>query len=101
MQDTGEWHELSAHRDALREVHLRDLFDRDPGRGQRLTAETHGLLLDYSKNRLTDDTVELLAALADRANLRRRIEAMLDGEPVNTTENRPAWHAAMSETSHL
>ncbi|MCY3910202.1 MAG: glucose-6-phosphate isomerase [bacterium] len=95
MHDTGEWQALSAHREALDGVHLRDLFDRDPQRGERLVAETDGLLVDYSKNRLTDETVELLAALADRIGLRHRIEAMLDGEPVNTTENRPAWHAAL------
>ncbi len=97
MHDTGEWHALSAHRDALRDVHLRDLFDHDPQRGERLVAETDGWLLDYSKNRLTDETVELLAALADRAELRGRIEAMLDGEPVNATERRPAWHAALRQ----
>ncbi|WP_419929738.1 glucose-6-phosphate isomerase [Candidatus Poriferisocius sp.] len=95
MHDTGEWQALSAHREALDGVHLRDLFDRDPQRGERLVAETDGLLVDYSKNRLTDETVAMLAALADRTGLRHRIEAMLDGEPVNTTENRPAWHAAL------
>ena len=95
MQKTGEWQALSAHRQALDEVHLRDLFDRDPHRGERLTAETDGLLLDYSKNRLTDETVAFLAALADRAGLRNRIEAMANGELVNTTENRPAWHTAL------
>ena len=95
MRDTGEWQALSAHRQALDGVHLRDLFDREDGRGERLIAETDGLLLDYSKNRLTDESVALLAALADRAGLRRRIEAMLDGEPVNATEDRPAWHAAL------
>ena len=97
MHDTREWLALSAHRAALDGVHLRDLFDGDPQRGERLCAETDGWLLDYSKNRLTDETVELLAALADRAGLRRHIEAMLDGEPVNTTEDRPAWHAALRQ----
>ena len=95
MHDTGEWQALSAHREALEGVHLRDLFDGDPQRGKRLVAETDGLLVDYSKNRLTDETVALLSALADRIGLRHRVEAMLDGEPVNTTENRPAWHAAL------
>ena len=95
MQETGEWQALSAHRQALDDVHLRDLFDRDPRRGNRLAAETDGLMLDYSKNRLTDETVVLLAALADRAGLRNRVEAMLVGDPVNTTENRPAWHTAL------
>ncbi len=97
MQDTGEWHALSAHREALGGVHLRELFEGDPRRGERLVAEADGWLLDYSKNRLTAETVELLAALADRAELRHRIEAMFDGEPVNTTENRPAWHVALRQ----
>ena len=95
MYDTGEWQALSAHRDQLDGVHLRDLFDRDPSRGERLVAETDGLLLDYSKNRLTDETVVLLTALADRAGLRNRIEAMFEGEPVNATENCAAWHTAL------
>ncbi len=95
MHDTGEWQALSAHREALEGVHLRDLFDGDPQRGERLVAETDGLLVDYSKNRLTDETVAMLAALADRTELRGRFEALLDGEPVNTTENRPAWHTAL------
>ena len=97
MHDTGEWQALSAHRQSLDGAHLRDLFNADPGRGERLTAETDGLLLDYSKNRLTDETVALLAALADGADLRGRIEALLGGEPVNTTENRPAWHTALRQ----
>ena len=95
MHDTGEWQALSAHRETLDGVHLRDLFNGDRHRGERLVAETDGWLLDYSKNRLTAETVELLAALADQAGLRLRIEAMFDGEPVNTTENRPAWHVAL------
>ena len=97
VRDTGEWQAMSDHRQALDGVHLRDLFDRNAGRGERLCAETDGLLLDYSKNRMTEETVELLAALADRAGLRHRIKAMLDGEPVNTTEDRPAWHAALRQ----
>ena len=95
MHDTVEWQALNAHREALDGAHLKDLFSQDPSRGNRLVAETDGLLLDYSKNRLTDETVELLAALADRAELRNRTEAMFAGEPVNTTENRPAWHTAL------
>ncbi|MCY3634955.1 MAG: glucose-6-phosphate isomerase [bacterium] len=97
MHDTSELQALSAHRRALDGVHLREIFKSDPQRGERLVANTDGLLLDYSKNRLTDETLELLAALADQAELRHRIEAMLDGEPVNTTENRPAWHAVLRQ----
>jgi len=95
VYDTGEWQALSVHRDTLGGLHLRDLFDGDRERGVRLSAETGGLLLDYSKNRLTAETLELLAGLADRAGLRHRIEAMCRGEPVNTTENRPALHTAL------
>jgi glucose-6-phosphate isomerase len=95
MHDTAEWQALNTHREAVDGAHLKDLFSRDPSRGNRLVAETDGLLLDYSKNRLTDETVALLGAVADRAELRNRTEAMLAGEPVNTTENRPAWHAAL------
>ena len=97
MHDTREWQALGTHRRALDGVHLRDLFDGDPQRGERLVAETDGLLLDYSKNRLTDETLALLAALADRAELRGHIEALLNGEPVNTTESRPAWHTALRQ----
>ena len=97
MQDTGEWQALGAHREALDGVHLRDLFEGDRHRGERLVAETDGLLLDFSKNLLTDETVELLAALADRAGLGHQIEAMFSAEPVNTTENRPAWHVALRQ----
>ncbi|WP_419923832.1 glucose-6-phosphate isomerase [Candidatus Poriferisocius sp.] len=95
MYRTDEWQALSAHRQSLADVHLRELFDRDPDRGELLGAETGGLLLDYSKNRLTAETVELLGALADRAGLAGRIEAMMSGEAVNTTENRPALHTAL------
>ena len=97
MRDTSEWQALSTHLKALGGVHLRDLFDRDPDRGKRLCAETDALLLDYSKNRVTDETVALLAALADRSGLRHQIKAMIAGEPVNTTENRPAWHTALRQ----
>ena len=99
VYDTGEWQALSAHREALDGQHLRDLFDQDPSRGERLVAETDGLLLDYSKNRLTDETVTLLTALADRVGLRGRIEAQFNGEPVNTTENRPAGHTSLRQPS--
>ena len=97
MHDTVEWQALGAHREALDGVHLRDLFEGDRRRGERLVAETDGLLLDFSKNLLTDETVELLAALADRAGLGHQIEAMFSAEPVNTTENRPAWHVALRQ----
>ena len=99
MHDTGEWQALGAHREALDGVHLRDLFEGDPQRGERLVAEIDGWLLDYSKNRLTAETVELLGALAEAARLREWIVNMLAGQVVNFTESRPAWHTALRRPS--
>ena len=95
MHDTSEWQALSAHRRALDGVHLREIFNNDPQRGERLVAETDSLLLDYSKSWLTDETLELLAALADRARLREWVLNVFAGKAVNSTENRPAWHVAL------
>ncbi len=90
-----EWATLVAHHAALRDVHLRDLFAADPGRAERMTVEGADLVLDYSKNRLTDETIELLLALAERRGLAERIEAMFRGERINVTENRPVLHVAL------
>jgi glucose-6-phosphate isomerase len=76
-------------------VHLRELFADDPGRGERLTAQAAGLYLDYSKNRITDQTLRLLVELAEQSGLRERIAAMFAGEPINVSENRPALHVAL------
>jgi glucose-6-phosphate isomerase len=92
---TPEWAALELHATALRDAHLRDLFAADPGRGDRLTAEAAGLFLDYSKNRLTDETLRTLVALAERAGLRDRIAAMFRGERINTTEDRAVLHVAL------
>ncbi|MGH2722222.1 MAG: glucose-6-phosphate isomerase [Actinomycetota bacterium] len=92
---TPERRELARHHAAIAGVHLRTLFAEDPGRGTRLTAEAAGLHLDYSKNRLTDETVGLLVHLAERAGLRQRIEAMFAGERINVTEDRPVLHVAL------
>jgi glucose-6-phosphate isomerase len=89
------WAALRAHHAAIRDVHLRALFADDPGRGERLTAEAAGLYLDYSKNRLTDETLRLLLALAEESGVRARMEAMFRGERINTTENRPVLHVAL------
>jgi glucose-6-phosphate isomerase len=89
------WAALRAHHAAIRDVHLRTLFADDPGRGERLTAEAAGLYLDYSKNRLTDETLRLLLALAEESGVRARTEAMFRGERINTTENRPVLHVAL------
>jgi glucose-6-phosphate isomerase len=95
LRSRPEWKALEAHHDRLRGVHLRDLFAKDPARGERLTAEAAGLHLDYSKNRLTDETLGLLLALAEATGVRARIEAMFAGEKINVTEERPALHVAL------
>jgi glucose-6-phosphate isomerase len=92
---TPEWAALEKHAAELSEVHLRALFADDPARGQALTAEADGLYLDYSKNRLTSHTVDLLVALAERAGLRELTEAMFTGGEINTTERRAVLHTAL------
>ena len=76
-------------------MHLRRLFADDPGRGERLTAEAAGLFLDYSKNRVTDETLGLLLQLAEESGLRARIDAMFRGEKINVTEDRAVLHVAL------
>jgi len=95
ITDTPEWQTLAAHHAQLRATHLRDLFAADPGRGDRMVVEVDGLTLDYSKHRVTDETIRLLAAVAERAGLRDRIDAMFRGDHINVTEDRPALHAAL------
>ena len=90
-----EWKALAAHHRQFRGQHLRDLFARDPGRGERLTAEAAGILLDYSKNRVVDETLRLLLALAEACGLRARIDAMFRGEKINVTEDRAVLHVAL------
>ncbi|MBI4636518.1 MAG: glucose-6-phosphate isomerase [Candidatus Rokubacteria bacterium] len=90
-----EWTALEAHCRAIRDVHLRTLFAEDPGRGERLTAEAVGIYLDYSKNRITDETLRLLVRLAESSGLRARIDAMFHGERINVTEERPVLHVAL------
>jgi glucose-6-phosphate isomerase len=89
------WQALDAHHRRVREVHLRKLFADDPTRGERMTAEAMGLYLDYSKNRITDDTLTLLRQLAEESGLRARIDAMFRGEKINSTENRAVLHMAL------
>jgi glucose-6-phosphate isomerase len=90
-----EWQALQRHAEQLKRVHLRDLFAADPRRGERLAVEAAGIYFDYSKNRLTDETIRLLVALANACRLRERIEAMFRGDPINVTEQRPALHVAL------
>ena len=89
------WKSLTSHHKKISKVHLRDLFARDPKRGQRLTASGAGLFLDFSKNRINDETLRLLTALAEQSGLEARIEAMFRGERINRTEGRSVLHVAL------
>ena len=89
------WKALKTHYDSVRRVHLRDLFADDPQRGERMTAEAAGIFLDYSKNRITDETVRLLIELAAESGLRSRIDAMFRGDKINVTEKRAVLHVAL------
>jgi glucose-6-phosphate isomerase len=89
------WQALEAHHASMRGLHLRSLFADDPARGERMTAEATGVFLDYSKNRVNDETLRLLIELAEQSGLRARIDAMFRGEKINVTENRAALHVAL------
>src|ERR1700692_3402577 len=89
------WKALESHYQKIRELHLRQLFADDPQRGERLTLEAVGLFLDYSKNRVTDETLKLLLKLAEECGLRARIDAMFRGDKINVTENRAVLHVAL------
>ncbi len=95
LKQRPAWAELAAHHEQLEPQHLRELFDADPARGERLTAEGAGLFLDYSKNRITDETIELLVALAEQSGLERHRDAMFAGERINVSENRSVLHVAL------
>ena len=95
LTERPAWKALEAHYQQVRELHLRELFRDDPGRGERMTAEAVGLYLDYSKNRLTDQTLKLLLQLAEASGLRARIDAMFRGDKINVTENRAVLHVAL------
>ncbi|HTS24979.1 MAG TPA: glucose-6-phosphate isomerase [Bryobacteraceae bacterium] len=92
---SATWKSLEAHYKKIRKLHLRKLFADDPTRGERLTASAVGIELDYSKNRITDQTLELLFQLAKEAGLQERIEAMFSGVKINITENRAVLHTAL------
>jgi glucose-6-phosphate isomerase len=91
----GAWQALESHYQGMRNRQLRDLFARDPGRGERMTAEAAGVFLDYSKNRVDEETLALLLALAEQSGLRERIDAMFRGEKINVTEKRAVLHVAL------
>ena len=89
------WKALTSHHKKIQRLHLRKLFAADPKRGERLTAEAAGLFLDYSKNRVTSETLKLLLKLANESGLKARIKAMFSGEKINLTENRAVLHVAL------
>src|SRR5215475_8370823 len=93
------WKALEAHWKKIQGEQLRTLFAKDSERGKQLTAEAVGLFLDYSKNRITEETVDLLIQLAEESDLRSRIDAMFRGEKINITENRAVLHVALRAPS--
>ena len=95
ITSTSEWRSLNDHFETLRDRHLRELFVEDASRGETMTLEAADLFLDYSKQRITAETIPLLIAVAERAGLRARIEAMFAGERINVTEDRAVLHVAL------
>src|ERR1044071_335051 len=92
------WKALESHHQEVSKRHLRELFAEDPQRGERMALEAVGLYFDYSKNRITDETLQLLFRLAEESGLPSRIEAMFSGEKINRTENRAVLHTALRAT---
>src|SRR5947209_14792881 len=95
LRDRPAWKALERHYEEVRGKHLREMFAADPTRGERLVAEGAGLFLDYSKNRIDEETVQLLGALAAQSGVPDRIEAMFTGERINISENRSVLHVAL------
>jgi len=95
LTDSPAWKALEEHKAKLEPLHLRELFAQDPQRGERMNAEACGLYLDYSKNRISDETLRLLLELASAAGLRERIDAMFRGDKINVTEQRAVLHVAL------
>src|ERR1700692_3672127 len=95
LSERPAWNALQAHHQQIQGRHLKQLFADDPARGERFTVETGGIFLDYSKNRITDETLKLLIQLAEESGLRARIDAMFRGEKINITENRAVLHVAL------
>src|SRR6185437_2110502 len=95
LRDRPAWKALERHYEEVRGKHLREMFAADPERGERLVAEGAGLFLDFSKNRIDDETIELLGALAEQSGVPDRIEAMFAGERINVSESRSVLHVAL------
>ncbi len=95
LTQRAAWKALAAHHKKIKALHLRKLFATDSKRGERMNAEAAGLFLDYSKNRITGETLKLLLKLAEESGLKSRIKAMFAGEKINVTENRAVLHVAL------
>jgi glucose-6-phosphate isomerase len=95
LRERKAWQALQRHYDEIAGRHLRDFFAEDPGRGERLTADAAGIYLDYSKNRVTDETMRLLVELAEESGVPERRDAMFRGEHINVSEDRPVLHVAL------
>jgi glucose-6-phosphate isomerase len=95
LTEQPAWRRLKEHFEAICKLSLRSLFEKDPERGYRMNTEGAGLYLDYSKNRITDETIALLTDLADECGLKERIQSMFEGEKINITENRAVLHVAL------
>ena len=95
LTETPAWKALGAHFEKIRNTHLRTMFADDPRRGERFSLEQVGLYFDYSKHRVTEETIKLLLELAEQSGLRERIDAMFRGERINITENRAVLHVAL------
>ena len=95
LTTSPSWHQLAAHHARIKDIHLRTLFAEDPGRAERFVAEGAGLFLDYSKNRITDETLALLLRLAEERGVTARRDAMFAGEKINVTERRAVLHIAL------
>ncbi len=95
LRQRPAWKALEAHYEGVRNRHLRELFAEDPQRAEKFSLDAVGVLLDYSKNRITDETLRLLLDLADQSGIRERIDAMFRGEKINITENRAVLHVAL------
>src|SRR5271170_1252107 len=95
LRNLPAWKALGAHHKAIENTHLSQLFAADAKRGERLAVEDVGIYLDYSKNRVTDETLKLLIQLAEQSGLRAKIDAMFAGEKINISENRAVLHTAL------
>ena len=95
LPERKSWQALTRHHQEIAGQHLRDLFATEPGRGERLTAEAAGIYLDYSKNRVTEETMRLLVALAQESGVPDKRDAMFRGEHINVSEDRPVLHVAL------